>query len=287
MRISVIIPSFDGSRGGNVVRLKEQLSRQTIPPHEVIVVVGVAPNGRARNEGARRASGEVLVFIDDDVTLGDDRVLESLIQPFLGRDDVGMTGPAQLVPESSAWWQKAAAGQIPRSHFPVQGELVDSDMVSHMCLAMPADLFKRVGAENPDIIAGADPDLRHRVRQAGLRVCVVPNCWAYHPMPTSFRGLLRQAYAKGRNSAIVRHTHPDLVLELDDGHRASFPARRPLAYRILRMGGRILTSAVTGRVFSLAYLLAYTAGNLGGSVCSHDSVAEIKAELISKPPRVQ
>jgi GT2 family glycosyltransferase len=267
VKISVIIPSLDGTRGGNVARLKEQLTRQTLSPHEVMVVVGVSPNGRARNAGAAQATGEVLVFIDDDVTLGDDRVLASLVKPFLEREDIGMTGPAQLIPEDSAWWQRAAARQIPRSLFPVQGELVDSDMVSHMCLAMPTVIFRELGGEHPGIIAGADPDLRHRVRQAGKRVCVVPDCWAYHPMPETVGGLLSQAFAKGRNSARVRRTHPELVLELDAGHRAQFSARRPLSYRIVRMGGMMLADLLTGRLFGLAYRLAYGLGNLSGSLC--------------------
>jgi len=266
VKVSVIIPSFDGSRGGNVARLKEQLAQQTLPPHEVIVVVGVSPNGRARNDGARQATGEYLVFIDDDVQLGHDRVLADLIRPFQERRDVGMTGPAQLVPEDSRWWQRVAARQIPRNYFPIQRELVDSDMVSHMCLAMPTELFHRVGQEHPDIVSGTDPDLRHRVRQAGLRVCVVPDCWAYHPMPATLGGLLKQSFDKGRNSAVVRRAQPEYVLELDAGHRAKFAPMRPLLYRVVRLAWRALACFVTGRWFFLAFLLAYGAGNLAGSM---------------------
>ncbi len=108
-RVSVIIPSLDGSRKGNVQRLKKQLAEQTLKPCEVIVIVGVSPNGRARNQGAEKASGKYLVFIDDDVTLGHERVLVNLIQPFLERDDLGITGPSQQIPEDSNWLQKAAA----------------------------------------------------------------------------------------------------------------------------------------------------------------------------------
>lgn len=268
MKLAVIIPSFDGSRGGNVARLKEQLARQTLPPHEVIVVVGISPNGRARNEGVAQVSGECdyLVFIDDDVLLGHDRVLEFLIRPFQARNDLGMTGPAQLIPEDSRWWQRAAARQIPRNYFPVQQELVDSDMVSHMCLAMPAGLFQQLGQEHATIVAGTDPDLRHRVRQAGLRVCVVPDCWAYHPMPATFGGLLRQSFAKGRNSAMVRRTQPEFVLELDAGFRPAFPARRSLPYRMVRLAWRLTVSLGTGKGFFLAHLLAYGGGNLAGTL---------------------
>ncbi len=265
-KVSVIIPSADGSRGGNVERLKAQIGMQTLKAHEVIVVVGVSPNGRARNEGVKKASGDYYVFIDDDVTLGDDKVLEKLIAPFLGRTDVGMTGPSQLVPEDSNWFQRVSAKQLPRSYFPVQEELVDSDMVSHMCLAMPAKLFKDVGWENPDIIAGTDPDLRYRVRKAGFRVCVVPHCWAYHPMPATFKELLRLSFIKGKNSAKVRKTHPHLVYELDEGYRKDFAPTRPLAYRIARALANLALSALSLKFIRVAATASYALGNITESL---------------------
>ena len=262
-KVSVIIPSFDGKRGGNLNRLKEQLAGQTLPPHEIVVVVGVSPNGRARNEGVKKASGDYYVFIDDDVTLGDNRVIENLISPFSEPSQhIGMTGPSQLLPDNSTWLQRAAARQLPRSDFPVQKELVDSDMVTHMCLCMPAQLFKDVGWENPDIIAGTDPDLRHRVREAGYRVCVVPNTWAYHPMPETLLKILRLSYIKGRNSAKVRKSHPELVLELDNGFKKTFAARRSLAFRVFRTLGIFLWSILTLKFIQSAATIAYATGNM-------------------------
>jgi len=267
-QVTVIIPSWDGSRDGNVEKLKEQLNSQILKPNEIIVVVGVSPNGKARNEGVARAkeNADFFVFIDDDVTLGNDAVLANLIKPFAKNQKVGMTGPAQLIPEDSRWWQRAAARQIPRSLFPVQDKLVDSDMVSHMCLCIPAQLFKDVGQENPDIIAGTDPDLRYRVRQTGYRVCVVPDCWAYHPMPPRFLKLLRMAYVKGKNSAIVRKKYPELVFELDTGHRQEFTATKPLPFRTIRFFGQLTSCLITFRFFYFLYLMLYAFGNLNGSL---------------------
>ena len=76
-KVSIIIPSMDGYRDGNVPKLKESLSEQTYKDFEIHVVVGISPNGRARNEGVKRTTGEILVFIDDDVTFGNDRVVEN------------------------------------------------------------------------------------------------------------------------------------------------------------------------------------------------------------------
>ena len=269
-KVTVIIPSFDGSRGGNVDKLKKDLNSQTIIPYEIVVVIGVSPNGNARNVGVERAkkNTDYYVFIDDDVTLGHDKILENLIAPFLKEYDkpVGMTGPSQLIPENSTWIQKTAAKQIPRSLFPVQEKLVDSDMVSHMCLCMPAKLFCDLGMENPDIISGTDPDLRYRVRNAGYRVCVVPDSWAYHPMPATFRKILRLAFMKGRNSAIVRRKFPDLVFDLDAGHKKEFKQRRGLFFRIFRLIWMVLFSLITLKFFLFCNLIMSIFGNLWGSV---------------------
>ena len=56
-KVSVIIPSLDGYRDGNVPRLLEDISRQSYRKLEVFVVKAVKPCGRAHNHGAQRAKG--------------------------------------------------------------------------------------------------------------------------------------------------------------------------------------------------------------------------------------
>lgn len=272
-KISVIIPSFDGCRNGNVDKLKSCLNAQTIKPYEIVVVIGVSPNGKARNVGVERAKADTdfFVFIDDDVALGHERILENLIAPFsievkTSEKPVGMTGPSQLIPDDSNWLQRTAAKQIPRSTFPIQTEMVDSDMVTHMCLCMPAKLFKDLGMENPDIISGTDPDLRYRVRQAGYRVCVVPDSWAYHPMPETFCKLMRLSFLKGWNSAIVRKQNPELVLELDEGFKKDFKPQRGLVFRCLRILGILILSVLELKFFKFANIAVYSWGNLWATI---------------------
>ncbi|MBS3764424.1 MAG: glycosyltransferase [Planctomycetes bacterium] len=262
--ISVVIPSLDGWRDGNVPQLIGQIREQTLDDVEVLLVIGVSPNGRARNVGVRQARGEYLVCIDDDVTLGHERVLENLVQPFQERDDVGMTGASQQIPPDSNGFQKSIVQQVPRTTFPVQDELVDSDMVTHMCLCMPTQLYKDVGWENEEIVSGTDPDLRYRVREAGYRVVVVPETWAYHPVPETPRDFWRQCYRKGRDSARVQREHPDLVLELDAGYREEFPARRSLLYRAARFALTVGKASLTGKVVLAMARIAYACGYVQG-----------------------
>lgn len=238
--VSVIIPSKDGNRDGNVERLVDQLRNQTLPPNEIILAIGYSPNGRARNQGVEKATGEVLAFFDDDAVLGHERVLENLTRPLLDDDSIGLTGLSMLLPRHATHFQRKCAAVLPRLTFPVQSELVDSDMVCHLGLAIKASLFREIGGESDFLISGTDPDLRHRVRQAGYRVCVVPDTWAYHPQPETLWEMMRMNYVNAQKSAWVESEHPDLVFELDAGFQANFKPKVGAFTKISRLLGRCL-----------------------------------------------
>ncbi|MGB5972341.1 MAG: glycosyltransferase, partial [Nodosilinea sp.] len=94
--ISVVIPVHNG--GENFQRCLDSLKQVSRPPDEVIVVVdGGADDSwqrakdfgakvfrydtaegpaRARNRGARMAQGDILFFVDADVTVGHDTILD-------------------------------------------------------------------------------------------------------------------------------------------------------------------------------------------------------------------
>jgi len=257
---SVVVPSARAEREANVRALLGDLERQTLRPVEVHVVRDVRPSGRARNEGARRARGDVLVFLDDDVRLGHERVLETMVWCLQTVDRAGMVGAAQLLPPGSTWFQRAAARQIPRSTSPVVAVPTDSDMVVTACCAIRRDLFWRLGGFREDIPRGVDPEFRHRLRQAGWRTVVVPNAWFYHPMPASLLDLCRTYYQNGRQTARAVRKAPDLALENPDGHVGQFQARRSAAYRAVRHVVQLARRAATVRWLGLAAQVSYLAG---------------------------
>ena len=94
--VSVVVPSLNGAADG----LLASLVRQTLRPGEVEVVGGVRPSGRARNLGAARTAGAILVFADDDATLGADDTLASLVAP-LTDVTVGVAGTGKILPPGS------------------------------------------------------------------------------------------------------------------------------------------------------------------------------------------
>jgi glycosyltransferase involved in cell wall biosynthesis len=264
--VSVIIPTWDGQRGGNVPRLVEQFKRQTLQGVEVILSLRESPNGRSRNLGAERAQGKFLVFVDDDAILGDDSVLERLVEPLRKYGDVGMTGVSQQIPLDANEFQHRCAGQIPRAVSPVVEELTDSDMVTTLCLAIRRELFEQIGGMNDRIRAGVDPDLRHRVREAGYRVVVVPHAWAYHPAPDSMKELVRYGFKKGSLTAWQYRFARDLMYDCPEGHVGDFTTQTSLPYRIMRRGVQLFGSVVRLRLLGIVYDLSYTSGYLWGLV---------------------
>ncbi len=272
--MTVLIPSLDGYRNGNVPFLISQIESQTFKDLEVIVVKGVRPNGRARNEGANRARGEILISIDDDVTLGHERVVENLVRCLESDQDLGLLGISKLIPKNSSWFQRRIAKEIPRSVSPVYDKLTEGDLVDHVCHAIRKDLYFGIGMENEKIIRGTDPDLRYRLKKAGYRVAVCPDSWGYHPVPEKFGKLLKMSFNSGVGSAWVQVNYPEFAIHDSEEHTAAFKEKTTLMYRLRYSFVRFLKSVIQGHFIYAAARVSYAVGYLYGRLTGKSGDAD-------------
>ena len=109
-----------------------------------------------------------------------------------------------------------------------------------------------------------DPDLRARVRRAGLRVAVVPGVCHFHPMPPTVGSLIRMAFRDGAASATVQRRFPDLAIDTPDTHLPAAPRNVGLPRRIVRAVARLAIAALTLRFFRVLYFSCYACGYLWG-----------------------
>ncbi len=87
MKLSIVICS----RSGIPDRLKQSLAKQTIQPDEVIEIVGSSLTSQ-RNEGVSKATGDLIMFLDDDIELSNDYIENILRTFYLYIDASAVTG---------------------------------------------------------------------------------------------------------------------------------------------------------------------------------------------------
>src|SRR6266545_7801433 len=225
--VALIIPSLDG----DVEPLLASVRRQTLQPSEIEVVRGVRPNGRARNQGVARTRAPLLVFVDDDAVLGDERVIERLVAP-LADPSIGVTGASKLLPPDAPPFQRWVAREVPRIVHPIVDQPLETNPdppsfyceITTTCCAMRRAVFEQAGGFHETLFRGVDTEFFVRVRRLrtegrGLgsesdirsallspqssvlsphyRFVLVPNTWTYHPAPATLRALLRKQFLYG------------------------------------------------------------------------------------------
>ena len=266
-RVSVIIPSWDGHRNGCVPRLLETVAKQSYRDFELILVKGVSPQGKAINQGAAQARGEILIILDDDSWLADETVFATLVETLDGDSRIGMAGASIVTPPGATDFQRRAALEFPRFNTPVVSQVTDSDLACHGCCAIPKLVFEAIGRERDDIIRGLDPDLRVRLRNADYRVVLAANARIYHPLPESLRKLMRTFFRNGFGSAYAWKFKPDSVYETHEELSSErFVARTTLPYRIVRFPFRLAASLLTGKWLRLCAYSAYSMGYFWGLI---------------------
>jgi GT2 family glycosyltransferase len=201
-RVALVVPALEGDTSG----LEADARTQTRAPDEIAIVRGVRPNGRARNDGVRRTTAELLVFVDDDARLGDARVIEHLIAPLIADATIGMTGSAKLLPRDAPAFQRRVAREVPRIEHAVVHEPLETNPpldrhgyceITTTCAAMRRAVWQEVNGFDEQLIRGVDTEFLERVRRRGYRMVLVPDTWVWHPAPATLRALLRKHFLYG------------------------------------------------------------------------------------------
>ena len=194
---SIIIPTL--GRNESLRDCLESLWHQTNQDFEIIKVTEEGPLAKLRNEGAKRARGKYLIFVDDDIA-ADQGWFEAIIRTFESDSRIGgVSGPAIITPEFrrnrdifSIQWAKFLYDHIfcrGQSHLPghitkagawttgacnkscsYEGEV---HFLEACNMAYRADAFRKCGGFDESYLGIGDwsePDLSFRVRRAGYKL---------------------------------------------------------------------------------------------------------------------
>ncbi len=228
--LSIIIPTYN--RLKSLQMALAALERQTYPHAELEIIVvsdgstdgtddylrqaahtmGVTPifqpNGgvaTARNHGLQVASGEWILFIDDDVVAAPNLVAEHIETQRRNNNDAIVLGPLLIPPDVtlSPWvrWEQLMLNKqyddmIAGHWVPTARQFYTGNV------SLRREHLQQAGGFDPAFRRAEDVELGYRLAAMGLHFVFNPQAEAYHYAERSFQSWLQTPYTYGRNDVI-------------------------------------------------------------------------------------
>ena len=218
---------------------------------EFVSIADKVGRGAARNAGIRASGGDIIIFLDDDMT-----VVENFIDEHMkhhGKPDVAAIGDVKSPPEYEG---RPLARYIER-----QGvrKLRSRDDIPPKCFrtgnaSVSRALLDTAGMFDESIMHyGEDMDLAVKLADAGAEFVFAEGAVAYHHHPPDLDDMLAKMREYGRHTVpllVERHPYLKTTLRIHLAEPAR-PGREPLTLTAKKMGLRLLlTSPVYGLVLA-------------------------------------
>jgi glycosyltransferase involved in cell wall biosynthesis len=244
-----LIVVADGCRDDTVARVEQYRGR--FPIH--VLVQDARGAAAARNAGAARARGRLVLFIDDDVEPTAELVAEH-VRAHTDRSRCAVIGPYPPAAMASMsffrltvrmWWvDKFAAMEEPGHRFTYK------DLLSGN-LSLELDTFHDLGGFDDRIkhAGGEDYELGIRLLKAGGSIVFAPEAKAAHHEHETMTldGSLRRARHEGVANVNIASLHPELRLdlfrELDPAYSKGSARLHSLIYGQPRLGEMLARGA--------------------------------------------
>jgi GT2 family glycosyltransferase len=266
-KVSVVIPSLDGYRNGNVPRLLDSIKEQDYKDIEIILIKGVAPASAARNKGVKEAKGKYIIFIDDDISFANNSTISNLIKAFDEDQKIGLANVTMMIPMDSTFLQRRMVKECSFAYLQMVSKTIDTALFCSACQAVLRKLYFEIGGQNEDIFRGEDVEFFNRVLKAGYRVVLAANSGIYHPIYVSLWVLIKSRFINGFWGARDQVYHPHLIYEYGRDGVKEFKNKRGFLFRILRfIFERLIFSLLSLKFIRLIFYVSYGLGRLVGLI---------------------
>lgn len=215
MRISVIIAHDAKRLDVDLKALKAEILEQE--PNAQIIVETDGSISEARNKAVMNCSGDILVFLDDDLELRRNFMLE-ITEPFYLDEAVGIVGGVSMAPRvikdkqeeissvfmsSPLLWGKSSARYTPRGGI----RRTDESELIGCCIAIRREAFEMAGGFPLDVIPCEENVLVNNILKLGWVAIYNPFAVVFHrraEFPVGYLGKIFH-YGSGRGLMMRRN----------------------------------------------------------------------------------
>jgi GT2 family glycosyltransferase len=233
-RASVVVCTYNG--GQTLEQCLHSLERLDYPDYEIIVVddgstdqtgeilarfpriqaIRQANRGlsHARNVGLRRATGDIVAYLDSDCFADPDWL--TLLVEQLQHSGAAAVGGPNLTPDDGWLAGCVAASPGQPTH------VLESDQVAEHVpgcnMAFRREALEAInGFDTQYRTAGDDVDVCWRLQQAGLWITFAPGAFVWHHRRQTVRAYFKQQMGYGEAEGMLRFMHPDKFNGRGDG----------------------------------------------------------------------
>ncbi len=172
-----------------------------------------------RDLGAQQASGDILVFLDDD-SYPESNILEVASKQFNNQQVVAVGGPG-VTPPTDGFWQRVSGavflskftGGAPERYIPV-GQVREVDDWPSVNLMVRKDTFLSVGGFDSKFWPGEDTALCLKLKKTGQKLIYEPSMIVWHHRRAGFLAHIKQVGAYGLHRGFFAKKYPQTSFKL-------------------------------------------------------------------------
>lgn len=164
----------------------------------------------ARNFGASKSKGDILLFTDADCVQPKDWV-RNMIEPFKDEEIAGVSGTYKTLNKGSLI-ARFAGYEIEERHKSLSKKRF-LDFIGTFSAGYRKKIFQKYGGFDTSFAtsSGEDPELSFRMHKAGFKMVFQPKAFVYHRHPDSLYKFLKQKFWRGYWRVLTYKKHKDKI----------------------------------------------------------------------------
>ena len=278
LKVSVVIPTFN--RCGSLLTLLGSLTTQSLPGNikylEVVVSIDGSTDGTvdalvniqnsylfplkivsgtnrgravARNEGVKAASGDLLVFFDDDVRPNRDSI-KRIVDFHSANSDCILDGPVLYdLKENSGDFQRFRSEMETSWYVNSEKPIIKkTSSITGGNWSIPKDLFFKIGGLDPEMHDSEDFEFGFRaVHKFNIKMFQDYRTWVYHDDNKDLINYLNRMVNAYSSWGYLFEKHPDVLIYYCDKFKYRPAAWKKAVYFIFKLNA--VRSIVDSKLF--------------------------------------